>query len=268
MISIVITTKNNEVEINNCLSSIVKSYFSKPYEIIVVDNFSDDKTADVCKKYDVKFFQKGPERSAQRNYGIINAKYEIIIFLDSDMEISENLLNSVKKNITEKNLDALYVREIIRARGYYSKVRNFERGLYEQTPIDCVRAFKKELFIKIGMFDTFLSGPEDWDFNNKVILSKANIGFVSDPIYHNEQDGFFKTIKKKKYYSHDMQIYKNKWQDSNNLTSFQLGFLNRYFLIFFYKKNFYKVIKRPDLFICMYIAKIIIGAFYLMIYKN
>ena len=42
------------------------------------------------------------------------------------------------------------------------------------------------------MFDTSLSGPEDWDFNNKVILSKANIGFVSEPIYHNEQDGFLK----------------------------------------------------------------------------
>ena len=31
------------------------------------------------------------------------------------MEVSENLLNSVIKNIIEKNLDALYVKEIIKA---------------------------------------------------------------------------------------------------------------------------------------------------------
>lgn len=268
MISIVITTKNNEIEIKSCLLSIVKSNFSEPYEIIVVDNFSEDKTANVCKEYDVKFFQKGPERSAQRNYGILKAKYEIIIFLDSDMEVSKDLIKSITKNIIENNFDALYVKEIIKASGYYSKVRNFERELYEQTPIDCVRAFKRDLFTKVGLFDTSLSGPEDWDFNNRVILSNSNIGFINEPIYHNEEDGFFKTIKKKKYYSYDMQVYKDKWRDSNKLTSFQLGFLNRYFLIFFYKKNFLKVIKRPDLFICMYISKIIIGALYLMIYKN
>ena len=66
--------------------------FSEPYEIIVVDNFSEDKTANVCKEYDVKFFSKN-ENQHKKFYGILKSCYEIIIFLDSDMEVSKDLLN-------------------------------------------------------------------------------------------------------------------------------------------------------------------------------
>ena len=36
-----VIVKHNEIEIKSCLSSIVKSNFSDPYEIIVVDNFAN-----------------------------------------------------------------------------------------------------------------------------------------------------------------------------------------------------------------------------------
>ena len=59
------------MNIDACLRSIQnQSYFIESLEIIVVDNNSSDKTRDIARRYTDKIFIKGPERSAQRNYGM------------------------------------------------------------------------------------------------------------------------------------------------------------------------------------------------------
>lgn len=74
LISIVITTKNEEKNIEKCLWSIQKQNFSKKQiEVIIVDNHSVDDTITIARKYTSQIYQKGPERSAQRTIAI--AKY-------------------------------------------------------------------------------------------------------------------------------------------------------------------------------------------------
>lgn len=48
-VSIVITTKNEEKNIDNCLKSILNQSY-KNIEIIVVDNYSTNKTKEIVKK--------------------------------------------------------------------------------------------------------------------------------------------------------------------------------------------------------------------------
>ena len=83
LVTIIVTTKNNERTIDKCLSSI-KAQTYQDIEIIVVDNFSDDRTCEISKKFTDKVFQKGKERSEQRNFGIEKSKGNIFIILDSD----------------------------------------------------------------------------------------------------------------------------------------------------------------------------------------
>jgi len=67
--SVVITTKNEERNIRFCLEGIACQ--SWPYrEVIVVDNSSSDCTVEIARTFTNKVFDKGPERSAQRNYGM------------------------------------------------------------------------------------------------------------------------------------------------------------------------------------------------------
>ena len=70
LVSVVITTRNEEKNIENCLMSIQEQTY-KHIEIIVIDNNSSDKTKELSKQYTNKVFNQGPERSAQRNYGMI-----------------------------------------------------------------------------------------------------------------------------------------------------------------------------------------------------
>jgi glycosyltransferase involved in cell wall biosynthesis len=77
LVSIIITTKNEEKNIGNCLESILRNIELKDYrniEIIVVDNNSTDQTKEIARKYTKKVYKFGPERSAQRNLGAKKAR--------------------------------------------------------------------------------------------------------------------------------------------------------------------------------------------------
>ena len=85
LISIVITSKNEEHNIENCLLSIKEQTYSN-IEIILIDNNSNDKTIEIALNFTSKIFNKGLERSAQRNYGMNEiARGKYVMFLDADM---------------------------------------------------------------------------------------------------------------------------------------------------------------------------------------
>ena len=85
LVSVIITTKNEETHIDKCLLSIMEQTYS-PIEIIVVDNYSSDRTQEIAFQFTNKVFNKGPERSAQRNFGMTEIAHgKHVMFLDADM---------------------------------------------------------------------------------------------------------------------------------------------------------------------------------------
>ena len=59
----------------NCIKSIKEADFGNlKYEIIVVDNNSTDRTKEIVARYTEKVYNFGPERSAQRNFGVGQAR--------------------------------------------------------------------------------------------------------------------------------------------------------------------------------------------------
>ncbi|RZD16865.1 MAG: glycosyltransferase [Candidatus Acididesulfobacter guangdongensis] len=168
LVSVIITTKNEEKNIEMCLKSIKFQSYNN-IEIIVVDNQSSDKTKEIAAKFTDLIYDKGPERSAQRNYGVSVSHGEYILYLDSDMILApfviESCVDEFKKS---SSVVGLYIPEIIMGNGLFCKTRRFERSFYNATPIDAIRFVKNDIFIKADGFDESFSGPEDWDFNRKV----------------------------------------------------------------------------------------------------
>ena len=77
-ISVVITTKNEQQNIENCLKSIKnQNYPQDKIEIIGVDNSWGDRTKEIARKYTDKVYNFGPERSAQRNFGVEKSKWKV-----------------------------------------------------------------------------------------------------------------------------------------------------------------------------------------------
>ncbi len=91
-ISAVIITLNEERNIERCILSLQDI----ADEIIVIDSFSNDKTHEICKNYDVKFFQtKWLGYSGTKNYGNNIASYDYILSVDADEAISEDLKKEI-----------------------------------------------------------------------------------------------------------------------------------------------------------------------------
>src|SRR5206468_1500632 len=91
LVSIVIPTKNSGEFLEACLRSIKEQTYTN-IEIIVVDNSSSDNTQEIARKYTDKVFTKGPERSAQRNFGAQSSSGDYLLIIDSDMELSPNVI--------------------------------------------------------------------------------------------------------------------------------------------------------------------------------
>ena len=88
-ISVIIPTFNSEKFLSRALDSLICQDYQN-FEIIIIDNFSTDKTQLILEKYssslDIKFIKKKNEGiiSKSRNLGILKSKGNLISFLDSD----------------------------------------------------------------------------------------------------------------------------------------------------------------------------------------
>lgn len=100
MISVVIPALNEEKYIGGCLWSIRNQNYSKDYEIVVMDNGSDDRTQEIAEKYCDKLFVE-PDLSLPelRNKGIKLAEGEIIAQTDADCLADKNWLKEVEKSL-------------------------------------------------------------------------------------------------------------------------------------------------------------------------
>ena len=209
-ISVIIPTKNEQKNIRRCLESL-KIQGLQSFEIIVVDNFSTDKTIEIAKKFTKKVFQKGLERSTQRNFGLKKASGKYILFVDADMQLTPNLLNEcyhLMKNNPE--VTGVFIDEISKGTTFLARAKALEKELTRgQRSIEAARFFRKKDLIKIGGYDEKLVSGEDWDLSWR-ITKFGNFGHVRAKIYHFENHSILEELKKKYYYAKNIQRYTNK----------------------------------------------------------
>lgn len=263
-ISVIITARNEEKHIENCLKSIKgQDYHQDKIEIIAVDNNSNDKTKEIASSYTNKVYNYGPERSAQRNFGVKQAKGEYVLYLDSDMMLSRSVIKESVEKCEREGCIALYIPERIIGEGFWVKVRDFERSFYNATLIDCVRFIRKDNFLEIGGFDEGLTGPEDWDFDRR-IKGAGKTGIINAPIYHNEgKFNLRRYINKKIYYARSFDAYIRKWGKNDPIVRKQLGFFYRYIEVFLNNGKWRRFVRHPLLAVGVYVIRIMLGTAYL-----
>ena len=95
-ISVVIPAYNEEKYLEACLVSL-KNQIEKPYEIIVVDNNSSDKTVKIAKKFNVKIIKEAKQGiTPARNTGFNAAKGDIIARIDADTRVQPDWIKRIR----------------------------------------------------------------------------------------------------------------------------------------------------------------------------
>ena len=263
-LSVVITTKNEEANIANCIRSF--DAFRDDVEIIVVDNSSEDATKDIAASLGAKVIDKGPERSAQRNCGWREASSKWVIVLDADMILPEETIKEILAVVSSPDCaDAYWIPEVRIGEGIRVKARNFERSFYDGTPIDALRLFKKRILSETGGYDEELkAGIEDWELDIRVLECGAKCKVLNRHLLHNEKQlTLRKMLAKKAYYSKSMAAYQSKWKGHEAIKK-QFSVCYRYFGVFFGGGKWRRVVRYPILFAVTMFERIAVGFVYLL----
>jgi len=96
ILSITIPTYNEELDLKNCLSSISRQNCSKDlFEIIIVDNFSEDNTLKVVEEFSEKINisilkNKIKDAEVSKMIGFKKSKGELFMYMDADMKLADS----------------------------------------------------------------------------------------------------------------------------------------------------------------------------------
>lgn len=196
LLSSIVLTKNEENNIERCMKSL-----SFCDEIIVLDDFSIDKTIEIAKKLGAIVFQKSLNNdfSSQRNFGLEKVKGEWVLFIDADETVPENLKTEIISNIKTKFFNGFYLKRKDIAFGKelkYGETANVkllrlgrkDKGLWER-PVHEVWKIK-------GPIDILKNSLNHYSHQN-IIGSLKKINYYSDieaNFRQNEKSGFLQIL--------------------------------------------------------------------------
>lgn len=191
-VTVIIPVYNREKTIRRCINSII-SQTVQPYEIIVVDDGSTDKSLKIVDEfnYNIKVIKQN-HRGAQaaRNIGILNAGGDYIAFLDSDdewmpqmLEISINEISSHKSDCVTYSDCYVYKNQKHRL----WKLPECGNSAYSFLLINIGPMFqsmlaKKDIFIKIGLLDENVVAYQEWETAIR-LANEVEIVHIKQPLF-------------------------------------------------------------------------------------
>ncbi len=175
-VSIIIPTYNRKQSLQKALDSVLAQ--TSPYfELIVVDDGSEDNTAELADQYraDIVWIRqenKGP--AAARNRGIQAAGHPLLAFLDSDDWFAPTKLEEQIKAMQEKPAYLISHTEEIwyrNGRVLHQKARHKKNSgdIFNQSLELCAVSMStvlmhREIFERYGLFDEEYPCCEDYEF--------------------------------------------------------------------------------------------------------
>ena len=209
--SIVIPTWNRAHLLDALLRSLYEernSYIQGNTEVIVIDSSEGDQRESIlysCQEYDAIFLEGDNSVRKKRNKGIRHARYDYILFIDSDVTVEKGILNeyvTAYRNNSHVNLGGVLgytefvgkktfwwrILELTSLINSFSFARNYP---FHSWTIGNNVSFKKSVLEEIGMFEEnfpFKLGGDDLDMTYRV--TKAGYMIASAPnatTYHSRE---------------------------------------------------------------------------------
>ena len=193
-VSIIVTTFNSELTIDECLRSILElDYPKKLLEIIVIDGGSTDATTKRAEAYPVKIVYSQLNPPAAYNLVLKTVKNKIIGLIDSDAKVENNWLKKLVKHLDDpKVAGASGTVETWNKNKLIPRVIGYELNYrYQKLPKTIERVATMNLLLKtkvtleIGGFDEALPTQYDTDIGTRLAEAGYKIAFdVKAVCYH------------------------------------------------------------------------------------
>lgn len=194
--TVAVCSYNIEKYIERAIKSVLNQEYEN-YEIIVVDDCSQDNTAEIIKKYEnnkLKFFsteKNSGTAAASRNIAIEKANGEYIIFLDGDDTLYDNkTLQKIDQELGNDTPDIMYLGFEDVGQGNKERISTKENS-----------SKKARLICDV----TFSVSSRCW---KRDFLLKNNMKFITGMYYEDELYSLKGTILAKNTKSSNIKVFK------------------------------------------------------------
>lgn len=209
-VSIIIPVYNTEKYLKRCIESVIKQSL-KEIEIIIINDGSPDKSQKIIDKYKAidsrikSFYKQNGGVASARNKGLIEAKGEYILQIDSDDWIKEECIMDMYKKAKELNLDILisdyildyengnekYVKDLEIQENKIINTNEYIKLFFESkiTPAIWNKLYKREIYMKNNiLYPEHVSLGEDLATTPLVALVSERIGKINKAYLHYVQN--------------------------------------------------------------------------------
>lgn len=204
-ITVIIPVKNEEKKIERCLEAVYNQTL-KPFEVIVVDGHSTDKTVENARLFPVKIIcEDYGTVGGARQVGVENAEAEYIAFTDADCIPERNWLENLVMGFDEgivgvgggtKNIGkGLWENSIALALDSFLGSANsvqdrvFKERRFVRSISGCNSMYRKEDLINVGGFDVGLSINEETELNRRLTKLGMLLYTLDAIVLHNQNRG-------------------------------------------------------------------------------
>lgn len=226
-VSVIIPVYNSELTLYRLLDSL-KSQIYKKFEVIVVDDGSNDNSVCICNEFadslDIYIYHTSHCGSGHaRNYGIKIAKGKYVTFVDSDDYVEKNYLYQIVNYAEKYDLDLVFFNHVDESENRIiyspnglsfnaysnSALKKYASSLLRNSYWHTVwnKLYLKDLIIKSNAkFNSEIRIGEDTCFNIDIYKNVERVGVIPDILYHYCLNKNSLLHSFKSYYYHDTKF--------------------------------------------------------------
>jgi GT2 family glycosyltransferase len=227
-VSVILTARNDEDALRDCLTSLGRIHYPKDrHEILIVDNGSRDASAEVIGEFPVTHLHE-PRKGVSwaRNCGIAASRGEILAFTDPDCTVSTGWLTGLVKDFSDPRVGCVAggivpypprtspeLHAARRRSHTQERPLQHPRRPYAMTPNV---AFRREVFDRIGLFDTDFPGGgwEDADLCWRLSEQTSfTIAYAPEAlVFHRYRDTYGQFLVQQYHYGFGLGVLARKYE--------------------------------------------------------
>jgi len=209
-VSIIVPVYNAQKYLDKCIKSIINQTY-RNCEIILINDGSTDNSLNICMEYEKKHSnimiinQENGGPSIARNNGIKNASGKYLVFVDSDDEIQNNMIEKMVANLEKNQVDLVVagVKKIFYKNSQIAQIKeikyqktllndfdeivNYFWPIFDKNGFNALwnKIYKLDIIKKNNIrLDNSLNMGEDYLFNLNYIVNAKKV-LISDEILYN-----------------------------------------------------------------------------------
>lgn len=170
IVSVIVPTFNSESSLCKCLKAIKGQTYLK-LEVLVVDNYSRDRTRRIAESEGAKVLLCGGTQAAARNFGLSSSRGQFVLFVDSDQQLEARVVEECVKICVSEGVDAVIIPEVFVGLAFWGQSSAFwkngvSKALGENGGIP--RFYNRDVFLKLLPFNDQLRYWEDQELHQRL----------------------------------------------------------------------------------------------------